>query len=109
VTKVGRSVVDQAAPHDDVGLLILDWFPCPQDTLAAEPAALGDPLRALVVEMSDELNPHDSIVSKRPLGDEAERFHGDTTASDPTIKPVERLGSTRREVELNANLTNTFV
>jgi hypothetical protein len=49
VTEIRRWVVDQAAPHDDVGLLILDRFPCPQDTLAAETAALGDPLRALVV------------------------------------------------------------
>jgi hypothetical protein len=30
-------------------------------------------------------------------------------ASNPTIKPVERLGSTRGEVELNANLTSAFV
>ena len=109
VTEIRRWVVDEAAPHDDVGLLILDRFPCPQDTLAAETAALGDPLRALVVEMSDELNPHDSIVSKGPLSDETERLHRDTTASNPTIKPVERLGSTRGEIELNTNLTSAFV
>lgn len=109
VTEIRRWVVDEAAPHDDVGLLILDRFPCPQDTLAAETAALGDPLRALVVEMSDELNPHDSMVSKGPLSDEAERLHRDTTASNPTIKPVERLGSTRGEIELNTNLTSAFV
>jgi hypothetical protein len=106
VTEIRRWVVDEAAPHDDVGLLILDRFPCPQDTLATETAALGDPLRALVVEMSDELNPHDSIVSKGPLSDETERLHRDTTASNPTIKPVERLGSTRGEIELNTNLTS---
>jgi hypothetical protein len=109
VTEIRRWVVDEAAPHDDVGLLILDRFPCPQDALAAETAALGDPLRALVVEMSDDLNPHDSIVSKGPLSDETERLHRNTTASNPTIKPVERLGSTRGEVELNANLTSAFV
>jgi hypothetical protein len=109
VTEIRRWVVDEAAPHDDVGLLILDRFPCPQDTLAAETAALGDPLRALVVEMSDDLNPHDSMVSKGPLRDETERLHRNTTASDTTIKPVERLGSTRGEVELNANLTSAFV
>jgi hypothetical protein len=39
------------------GCSSLDRFPCPQDTLAAEAAALGDPLRALVVEMSDLTNP----------------------------------------------------
>ena len=66
-------------------------------------------LRALVVEMSDELNPHDSIVSKGPLSDEIERLHRDPTASNPTIKPVERLGSTRGEVELNTDLTSAFV
>jgi len=55
------------------------------------------------------LNPHDSIVSKGPLSDETERLHRDTTASNPTIKPVERLGSTRGEVELNASLTSAFV
>ena len=109
VTEIRRWVVDEAAPHDDVGLLVLDRFPCPQDTLAAETAALGDPLRALVVEMSDELNPHDSMVSKGPLSDETERLHRDTTASNPTIKPVERLGSTRGEVELNTDLTSAFV
>ncbi len=102
-------VTDEAAPHDDVGLLILDTLPCPQDTLAVETAALGDPLRALVVEMSDELNPDDSIVSKGPLSNEIEHLYRDTTASNPTIKPVERLGSTRGEVELNANLTSAFV
>ena len=109
VTEIRRWVVDEAAPHDDVGLLILDRFPCPQNTLAAESAALGSPLRALVVEMSDELNSHDPMVSKRPLGDEAERLHRDATASDPTIEPVERLGSTRGKVELNTDLTSAFV
>ena len=109
VTEIRRWVVDEAAPHDDVGLLILDRFPCPQDTLAAETAPLGDPLRALVVEMSDELNPHDSMVSKGPLSDETERLRRDTTATSTTIKPVERLGSTRGEVELHANLATAFV
>ena len=85
VTEFRRWVVDKAAPHDDVGLFILDRFPCPQDTLAAETAALGVPLRALVVEMGDELNPHDSTVSKGPLCDETERLHGDTAASNLTI------------------------
>ena len=109
VTEIRRWVVDEATPHDDVWLLVLDRFPCPQDTLAAETAALGDPLRALVVEMSDELNPQDSKVSKSPLSDETERLHRDTTASNATIKPVERLGSTVDEVELNTNLTSAFV
>ena len=109
VTEIRRWVVDEAAPHDEVRLLVLDRFPRPQDTLAAETAALGDPLRALVVEMSDELNPHDSKVSKSPLSDETERLHRDTTASNATIKPVERLGSTVGEVELNTNLTSAFV
>src|SRR5262245_44162176 len=72
VTEIRRRVLDEAAPHDDVRLLVLDRFPCPQDTFAAEAATLGDPLRARVVEMRDELNAHDSMVSKRPLGDEAE-------------------------------------
>ena len=90
-------------------LLILYRFPCFQDTLAAETAALGDPLRALVVEMSDDMNPHDSKVSKGPLSDETERRHRNTTASNTTIEPVERLGSTRGEVELNANLASAFV
>ena len=108
VTEIRRRVVDEAAPHDDVGPLILDRLPCPQDTLAAETAALGDPLRALVVEMSGELNPHDSIVSKGPLSNETERLHRDTTASNPTIKPVERPGSACGEVELNTNLTSAF-
>jgi hypothetical protein len=101
-------IAAQVEEHD-VRLLVLDRFPCPQDTLAAETAALGDPLRALVVEMSDELNPHDSKVSKSPLSDETECLHRDTTASNPTIKPVERLGSTVGEVELNPNLTSAFV
>ncbi len=109
VTEIRSWVVDEAAPHDDVRLLILDKLPCSQDTLPAETAALGDPLRALVVEMSDELQPHHSIVSKGPLSDEIERLHRDTTASNPTIKPVERLGSTGGEVELNADLTSAFV
>ena len=109
VTEPRRWVGDETAPHDDVGLLILDRFPCPKDTLAAETAALGDPLRALVVGMSDELNPHDSMVSKRPLSDDTEGLHRDTTAPKPTIKPVERLGTTRGEVELNTNLTSAFI
>jgi hypothetical protein len=109
VAEIRRWVVDEAAPHDDVGLLVLDRYPCPQDTLAAETATLGNPLRALVVEMSDELYPHDSMVPKSPLSDEAERFHRDPTASNPTIKPVERLGSTRSKVELNTDLTRAFV
>jgi len=109
VTEIRRWIADQAAPHDDVGLLIFDRFPCPQDTLAAETATLGDPLRALVVEMSDELNPHDSMLSKGPLRDETERLHRDTAASNLTIKPVERLGSTRGEVELNADLAGALV
>ena len=109
VTELRRGVVDEAAPHHDVGLLVLDPFPCPQDTLAAETAALGDPLRALVVEMGDELNPHDSMVSKGPLGDEIERLPRDATASNPAIEPVERLGSTRGEIELHTNLTSAFV
>ena len=89
VTEIRRWVVDEAAPHDDVGLLILDRFPCPQDALAAETTALGDPLRALVVQMSDELNPYHSVVAKGPLSDETERLHRETTASNPTIKPIE--------------------
>ena len=109
VAEIRRWVVDEAAPHDGVGLLVLDRFPCSQDTLAAEAAALGDPLRMLVVEMGDELNPHDSMVAKGPLRDVTERLHGETTASHPTIKPVERLGSTRGEVELNTHLTGAFV
>jgi hypothetical protein len=109
VPEIRRGVVDETAPHDDVGLVILDRLPCPQDTFAAEAAALGDPLRALVVEMSDELNPHDSIVSKGPLSDEIERLDRDPTASNSTIKPVERLGSMRGDVELNADLTNAVV
>ena len=104
-----RWVVDEAAPHDDVGLLVLDRFPCPQDALAAETTALGDPLRALVVEMSDELNPHDSEVSKSPVSDESECLHRDTTASNASIKPVERLRSTAGDVELNTDLTDAFV
>jgi hypothetical protein len=59
--------------------------------------------------MSDELNSHDSIVPKGPLSDKAERLHRNTAASNATIKPVERFGSTRGEVELNANLTSAFV
>jgi hypothetical protein len=108
-TEIRRWIVDQAAPHDDVGLLTFDRFPCPQDTLAAETATLGDPLRALVVETSNELNADDSIVSKGPLSDETERLQCDTSASNLTIKPVECLGSTRGEVELNANLAGAFV
>ena len=109
VTEVWRRVVGEAAPHDDVGLLLLDRFPCPQDTLAPEAAALGDPLRALVVEMRDELNPRHPMVPKRPRSDEIERLHRDATASNPTIEPVERLGSPRREVEVHTDLTNAFV
>ncbi len=109
VTEFRRWVVDESAPHHDVGLLILARFPCPQDTLAAETAALGDPLRALIAEMSDELNPHHSMVAKGPLSDETERLHRDTAAPDPTIKPVERLGPMCGEVELNANLASAFV
>lgn len=109
MTEIRRGVGDEAAPHDDVGLLVLDRFPGPQDTLASETAALGDPLRALVVEMIDDLNPHDSMVSKGPLSDEIERLHRETAASNPTIKPIERLGSTRVEVELNADLTDADV
>ena len=45
MTEIRSWIVDQAAPHDDVGLLTFDRLPCPQDTLAAEPATLGDPLQ----------------------------------------------------------------
>jgi hypothetical protein len=106
---IRRGVVDKAAPHDDVGPFTLDGFPCPQDTLATEPAAFGDPLRALVVEVRDELNPHDSMISKGPLGDKIESLDCDPAASNPMVKPVEGVGPTRGEVELNANLTDTFV
>ena len=102
-------VGDEPAPHDDIGLLILDRFPCPQDTLATEPAALGDLLRSRIVEMSDDLNPHHSVLSEGLLGDEIERLHRDAAASNPTIKPVERLGSARGEVELNTHLPRAFV
>jgi hypothetical protein len=109
VTGFRRWVAGEPAPHHDVGLLVLDRFPCPQDTLAAETAALGDPLRALIAKMSDELNPHNSMVAKGPLRDETERLHRDTAAPDPAIKPVERLGPMGGEVELNANLASAFV
>jgi hypothetical protein len=59
--------------------------------------------------MSDELNSHDVMISKGPLGHEIERFPGKSTTADPTIKPVERFGPTRREVELNAHLTSAYV
>jgi len=72
-------------------------------------APLGDPLRTFVVEVSDELNPNDSEVPKGPLSDEPERLHGQATASNSTIKPVERLGSTRSEVELHTDLTSALV
>ena len=75
----------------------------------AETAALGDALRALVVEVGDDVNPHDSMVSKGPLSDETERLHRDATASNPTIKPVERLSSTRGEIELDTDLTSALV
>ena len=104
-----RWVADEAAPHDDIRLPILDRLPSPQHTLAAKPAARSKPLRALVVEMRDELDPHDSMISKGPLSDELERLGPDTLASNPTVKPVERLGSARREVELHAHLTSAPV
>jgi hypothetical protein len=66
VTEIRRWVVDEAAPHHDVGLLILDRFPCPQDTLAIEPALLGDPLGAIVVEMCDELD-RTMAWSRKPI------------------------------------------
>lgn len=81
----------------------------PQDTLTGEPAALGDALRALVVEMGDELDPHDPMVSKGPPGDEIERLRRRATAPGSAIEPVERLGSARGEVELNTHLTDTLV
>jgi hypothetical protein len=109
VTEFRRWVAGKPAPHHDVGLLILDRFPRPQDTLAAETAALGDLLRALIAQMSDELNPHYPMVAKSPLSDETERLHRDTAAPDPAIKPVERLGPACGEVELNANLASAFV
>jgi hypothetical protein len=59
--------------------------------------------------MSDELNPHHSMVAKGPLRDETERLHRETTAPDPAIKPVERLGTMGGEVALNANLASAFV
>ena len=106
---IRRWVVDEAAPHDDVWLLILDRFPRSQDTLASKTAPLSDPLRTFVVEVGDELNPNDPEVPKGPLSDEPERLHGQPTASNSTIKPVERLGSTRSEVELHTDLTSALV
>ena len=42
MTEIRRWVVDEAAPHDDVWLLILDRFPRSQDTLASKTAPLSD-------------------------------------------------------------------
>ena len=109
VAQIRCWVGGEAAPHDDVGLVILYGFPCPQDTLAAEPASLGDPLRTLVVEMSDDLSTHRSMVTKGPVSDEIEGLDCDATASNPTIKPIERLGPTSGEVELNPHLTGALV
>lgn len=59
--------------------------------------------------MSDELNPHDLVLSKRPLGDELERLGCDATTSHPTIEPIERPRSTGGELELNPYLTSAFI
>src|SRR3954468_6941376 len=52
-------VVDDATPHHDIGLLVLDRFPHSQATLAREAAPIGEPLRTFVVEVGDELDPDD--------------------------------------------------
>ncbi|MEZ5349596.1 MAG: hypothetical protein R2714_10360 [Microthrixaceae bacterium] len=58
--------------------------------------------------MSDDLSTHRSMVTKGPLSDEIEGLDCDATASNPTIKPIERLGPTSGEVELNPHLTGAL-
>ena len=109
VPEVWGGVGGQTTPHHDVGLLGLDRFPRPQHTLTPEPTAHRDPLRGFVVEVGDELNSYDVVVSEGPLGDEIECLCGQATASDLAIEPVERLGSTCWEFELDADLADTVV
>jgi predicted O-methyltransferase YrrM len=107
--RIRSRIGGQSTPHDEVRLLGLDRLPCPQHTLAAESAALGDPLRRVIVEVGEEMNSHDAVVSKRPPRHQIERLPCDPTATNATVEPVERFSPTRTEVELNADLTDAFV
>ena len=109
MTEIRRRIRSKSAPHDNVGLVVLDRLPCPQHTFACEAAASCDSLRGFVLEVGDELNPHNGMISKGPLGHEIERLARDAPTSGSAIQPVEGLGTTGGKVELNPYLTDAFV
>jgi len=108
LTEFRRRIGSKSAPHDNVGLVVLDRLPCPQHTFASEAAASCDSLRGFVLEVGDELNPHNVMISKGPLGHEIKRLARDAPTSGSAVEPVKGLGTTGRKVVLNPYLTGAF-
>lgn len=108
VSEVRRRIGSKSAPHDNVGLVVLDRLPCPQHTFASEAAASCDSLRRLVLEVGDELNPDNVMISKGPLGHEVQRLARDAPTPGSAVEPVEGLGTTGDKVVLNPYLTGAF-
>jgi hypothetical protein len=108
VTEVRRRIGSKSAPHDNVGLVVLDRLPRPQHTFASEAAASCDSLRGFVLEVGDELNPHNVMISKGPFGHEIQRLARDAPTSGSAVEPVKCLRTTGGKVVLNPYLTGAF-
>ena len=105
VVSLGR----QAAPHHDVGLLILDRFPSPQDAFSLITAPLGNTLRHGVVEMGHEMHSGQIVLGEAPIGDQIQRLGSDTPSSDSPIKPIKGHSTTELCFQLKTNLADATI
>ena len=99
----------EAAPHHDIGLIVLDWLPRSKHSFALVAAPFGDPLRGRVVKVGDELGSDDVEFVEGPTRRYVERLGRKPLATNSTVEPIERLGSSGTVFEMNADLSDASV
>lgn len=82
-------------------MVVFDEFPGAQYAFSYEPAALGDPLRGVVVEMGDEQHAHDIEVSECPVGDGVQGLGRIPLAASGRTQPVKRFGPASGTIDMD--------
>jgi membrane protein len=90
-----QETVDQA-----VAAASLEWHVGTKKALAGKPATLGDVLRRLIVWTARQLQPGQSQLSERPLGEQADSLRRGTPAAASWGEPV----ANPRAAMIQANL-----
>ncbi len=72
-------------------------------------ASFGDPLRCVIVEMGDEVGPHNVVLYERPPRGHVKGLNSEPTPPKSTIKPVERLSSAMTALDVDAHLVDASV